>query len=305
MENRIYNFRVAGHLFEVSLPEYYNMSTLLPTFLPFYSKTSEEYAVTEPILRVTMVSRKMKYDPSIVLLTEQPGVLGHECRLYEYDKFYIIETQYVPGGTLHQIKVTRDFAMAYVFIDRQDPYVGQILSNFIMFVYAQRSVLYQTFLLHASVVEKDGVGYAFLGRSGTGKSTHSSLWLANIVGTSLLNDDNPAVRVCGETVWISGTPWSGKTSCYKKRAVKLGALIRLMQAPTNEFRWFEDFESLLALLPSCSSMRWNYALYSSLCDVLEEVVKRIPIGLLECLPERSAAELCYERIKMKIENEKK
>lgn len=305
MENRIYGFRVAGHLFEVSLPENYKLSTLLPTFLPFYNGKSEEYDKAKAILRVTVISRMIEPDPSAVLLTEQPGGLGYECRLYECEKFYIIETRYMPGSPLHQIKVTRDFVMAYVFIDRHDPYAGQILSNFIMFAYAQRSVLYQTFLLHASVVEKDGMGYAFLGRSGTGKSTHSSLWLANIVGTSLLNDDNPAVRICGETVWISGTPWSGKTPCYKKRTVKLGALVRLVQAPMNEFRWFKDFESLLALLPSCSSMRWNRELYSSLCDVLEKVIKQVPIGLLECLPERSAVELCYEQIKIKIENEKK
>lgn len=305
MENRMYGFRVAGHLFEVSLPKSYDMAVLLPSFLPFYNEGSGEYVPTEPILRVKVVSRRIEYDSSSVLLTEQPGALGYECRLYECDRFYVIETRYVPGGALHRMKVSRDFEMSHVFITPEDPYAGQALSNFIMFAYAQRSVLYKTFLLHASVVEKDGRGYAFLGKSGTGKSTHSSLWLNNISGTLLLNDDNPAVRVCAGTVWISGTPWSGKTPCYRQRTVKLEALVRLSQSPLNRFGWLKDFESLLALLPGCSSMRWNHGLYSSLCDILEEVVRQVPAGLLECLPDKSAAELCYEQIKIKTENEKK
>ena len=55
-----------------------------------------------------------------------------------------------------------------------------------------------------------------LGKSGTGKSTHSRLWLKYIPDTKLLNDDNPAVRIMdNNTIMIYGTPWSGKTPCYK------------------------------------------------------------------------------------------
>ena len=48
-------------------------------------------------------------------------------------------------------------------------------------------------LQHASVVTNKGLAYLFLGKSGTGKSTHSRSWLSYIAGTKLLNDDNPAI----------------------------------------------------------------------------------------------------------------
>ena len=36
---------------------------------------------------------------------------------------------------------------------------------------------YDVFLMHSAVVEVDGAAYAFLARSGVGKSTHIRLWL--------------------------------------------------------------------------------------------------------------------------------
>ena len=51
-------------------------------------------------------------------------------------------------------------------------------------------------LIHASCVALDEEGVAFIGPSGIGKSTHSGLWLKHIPGTRLLNDDQPALRLC-------------------------------------------------------------------------------------------------------------
>lgn len=70
-----------------------------------------------------------------------------------------------------------------------------IVNNALMLLYALMSSVKDTILIHASVVMADGYGFAFLGKSGTGKSTHTRLWLQNIPGTSLLNDDNPVVRI--------------------------------------------------------------------------------------------------------------
>lgn len=73
-----------------------------------------------------------------------------------------------------------------------------------------------TVLFHAAVVSHEGRGYMFLGPSGTGKSTHASLWLKYIDGTELVNDDNPVVRITDDgQATVFGSPWSGKTPCYR------------------------------------------------------------------------------------------
>ena len=74
----------------------------------------------------------------------------------------------------------------------------------------------ETVAIHSSCIVYRGKAVLFLGASGTGKSTHTRLWLENIEGSTLLNDDSPFVRVEDGKVWAYGSPWSGKTSCYKQ-----------------------------------------------------------------------------------------
>ena len=97
----------------------------------------------------------------------------------------------------------------------------------------------------------------FLGRSGTGKSTHSRLWLESIEGTELLNDDNPVIRVTDGQAFIYGTPWSGKTPCYKNEVLPLKAVVRLSQAPHNKIERLSPLQSYASLMPACSCMRWD------------------------------------------------
>lgn len=53
-----------------------------------------------------------------------------------------------------------------------------VLNNFLMMLYAFNAARHHTLLMHASVVATEtGKGYLFLGKSGTGKSTHTGLWL--------------------------------------------------------------------------------------------------------------------------------
>ncbi len=65
--------------------------------------------------------------------------------------------------------------------------------------------------LHSSAVVVDGRAYLFSATSGTGKSTHTGLWL-ELFGDKayIINDDKPAVRLRDGVWYAYGTPWSGK-----------------------------------------------------------------------------------------------
>ena len=94
------------------------------------------------------------------------------------------------------------------------------IDNALMVQFAMATADQGTALFHAAVVSYEGGGYMFLGPSGTGKSTHASLWLKHIEGVALVNDDNPVVR----DGIVYGSPWSGKTPCYRNVSYPLLAL---------------------------------------------------------------------------------
>lgn len=171
-----------------------------------------------------------------------------------------------------------------------------ILNNALILLFAMFTARRETLLMHASVIIHKGKAFMFLGKSGTGKSTHSRLWLQHIREVELLNDDNPVIRVMGGKVWAYGSPWSGKTSCYKNEHAQLGALVRLYQAPVNRMEKLEGIAAYVAILPSASGMKWDKRLAAGMHDTLAEVARLIPVYQLHCLPDAEAVRLCYEQV---------
>ena len=79
---------------------------------------------------------------------------------------------------------------------------------------------FDRFLLHAAVLSFAGEGYAFLGRSGVGKSTHTGLWLKYLPETRIINGDKPVIGKKGSCFYAYGTPWNGKEGRGEKGSAK-------------------------------------------------------------------------------------
>lgn len=89
-------------------------------------------------------------------------------------------------------------------------------------------------MLHASCVVLDGEAYLFSAPSGTGKSTHTQLWLKRFGDRAfILNDDKPALRWIDGTCYAYGTPWSGKTSLNRNERAVLRGIGILQRSDVN------------------------------------------------------------------------
>jgi hypothetical protein len=137
----------------------------------------------------------------------------------------------------------------------------------------------------------------FLGESGTGKSTHTRLWRENIEGATLLNDDSPFIGIRDGKVVAYGSPWSGKTPCYKAESYPLRAIVRLSQAPHNAIRRLRGAQAMGALLPSLPpAFAYDGRLEEAMIDVLSAVLSKVPAYHLECLPDAAAAQLSHDTV---------
>lgn len=154
-----------------------------------------------------------------------------------------------------------------------------------------------TVAIHSSCIVCDNQAVLFLGESGTGKSTHTRLWRENIKGAFLLNDDSPMIRVEKGKVWAYGSPWSGKTPCYKQERYELKACVRLSQAPFNQMQKLSVLQSYGAIHPSCPpEFAYDAKLYDYVSNFLDQLLSNVPFYHLACLPNEEAALLSCRTI---------
>ena len=176
-----------------------------------------------------------------------------------------------------------------------DQHTKMAIDNALMVLFALATADRQTVLFHAAVVSYENKGYMFLGPSGMGKSTHARLWLQHIAGTELVNDDNPVVRLTDDVFSVYGSPWSGKTPCYRNVSYPLGGIVLLSQAPQNKIKRLGGLQAYAALVQSISGKRWDERIADGLHQTENALATKVPVWHLECLPDEAAARLCCKK----------
>lgn len=170
------------------------------------------------------------------------------------------------------------------------------LNDALMLVYAFAGSFHQTLLIHASCVKYGKYGYPFTAKSGTGKSTHTSLWMKHIEGTELMNDDNPIIRIIEGQPYIYGSPWSGKTPCYRNMKVQLGAITQIERDTRNWAERQMPVHAFATLLPACSSMKWDLTIYNHICNAITRLIETVPVFTMHCLPDEEAARVSQQTL---------
>ena len=288
-------FTVAGHSFSVEMPDRYPLWDLMGQYAPFEDPSAEAFIFSLEWVP-SLEEREMK-----PVYTEVPKEEGQSrIELYALDgggwHFEMASTAKAPVSC--RMETDEDFSHARMCLvpERRSALFG--LNNSLMVLYAFRTAVMGTLEMHASVVVRDGKGYLFLGKSGTGKSTHSRQWLECFTGTELLNDDNPVIRVTGDgMIRVYGTPWSGKTPCYRNADAPVGAIVRIRQSPENRATRLGLVEAYASVYSSCSGLKSCRTIADGLHATLEKVVTEVPCFNLDCRPDHEAAEVCYDAVK--------
>ena len=167
-------------------------------------------------------------------------------------------------------------------------------SLMIQFTFAAAAL--DTILLHASVTRLEGKAQLFFGVSGTGKSTHSRLWHEFVPESDLMNDDNPVIRFIDGKAIVFGSPWSGKTLCYRNVSAPVRALVRLEQAPENKISRLESLSAYASVIAAVSTIRWDHSVMDKIVPTVERVAMTVPCFQLACRPDEEAVRVCREAV---------
>ena len=278
------DYLIAGHRIRVEGDRLTTAIEELTGFAPF--KTAVNGA---PLCRFVESAAETPAFEKVLYTNEIDGIVSHFGCYSNGFLFVMIPPE---GGTLELWLDPSKQVASF-----KGNYALRLLRFACWIAYGVATIPLKTVAIHTSTITCEGKAILFLGESGTGKSTHTRLWREHIEGAVLLNDDSPIIRIIDGKPWVYGSPWSGKTPCYKNESYPLAACVRLSQAPYNQIKKLSVTQGYGALHPSCPpNFAYSDELYDYISDFLSSLLSVVPVYHLACLPDAAAARLSYKTI---------
>lgn len=150
-------------------------------------------------------------------------------------------------------------------------------------------------LLHAAILEYEGNAYAFLGKSGTGKSTHTGLWLKYLSQAKILNGDKPILESTKDGFLAYGTPWMGKEGYGYNSVAPLKGLCFLEQAKENSIKKLTPSEAVSLIFQQILLPEDEENATRTL-ELIDKMVSEIPCYLLKCTISETAVQASFEAL---------
>lgn len=151
-------------------------------------------------------------------------------------------------------------------------------------------------VFHGAAVEVGGRGYIFTAPSGTGKTTHIRLWLEHFADkVRIINGDKPILKLDGNSVSVFSTPWAGKERMQRNACAPVAAICLIRQSKENKITKIAPGECFSELVKQFYLPKDTISRIKTL-DIVDRVLKNVPIYLLECDISREAAELSFKTL---------
>lgn len=203
MLHKLY-IEIAKHFFVVESPDKVLTKKMLPSFRHFFinngldvNEDSDAQTNTEVSKNIKSNKKKPSNNKVLFKFSGNKKILIPKIEPVEKMDFEGTEfnVYHVVGGTIISMKIGERTHYMFATNDYKQfntdlTLINEDESQYILFLlraaYGMAAVNKRTIKIHASVTEKEGRTLVFLGKSGTGKSTHSRLWREFVSGCRLL-----------------------------------------------------------------------------------------------------------------------
>lgn len=175
--------------------------------------------------------------------------------------------------------------------------ISLLENNAIHAILAEKLLEYGVLLIHGSSLCIDGHAIVFIAPSGTGKSTHTSLW-RKVFGERvwMINDDKPMIRIFDDKAIVYGTPWNGKHKISTNGSAPLKAIVRLTRDKTNHIETMKKSEAYSALITHTYRSR-DTRIMTLVMELEKKLLDTADFYLLGCNMTPEAAEVAWKGIK--------
>ena len=153
---------------------------------------------------------------------------------------------------------------------------------------------YDALLFHGAIVAFEGKCYMFTAPSGTGKTTHSLLWLKNIPHSYILNGDKPFLLSKEGEIYGCASPWQGKEDYGVNEILPLAGICLLERADFNHIEKISYDSAFEALVLQSHKPAKTPALLNYM--KLLSRFSKVALYRLGCNTEDEAALVCYKKM---------
>lgn len=223
---------------------------------------------------------------AISIIDTGTGSISNRCYIFTFPEEYGI----------YEMKVSKDGSITDIYCSpvlnaEHEKHIFHAL-RFAFLIAAQQHGM---FVIHSASILYKEKAWLFSGCSGTGKSTHTSLW-NKLYNTPVLNGDLNIINIKDSLPIIYGLPWCGTSGIFTTGSYHLGGIIFLRQAAVNNVKTLTGNDKALSVMQRLVSPSWDATLLQKNLDFAESIIQKIPVYRLDCTKEPEAASVIKNTI---------
>lgn len=226
------------------------------------------------------------------MLLEFAGIVIDVKNKYKYFEKLCREFEVFDKKADFSVEVTEEI-MKKAINDNPEFPDAYIESLEIYRIICKKMLDYNAMLMHCAAISVDNEAYLFTAVSGTGKTTHISLWKKKFGDKCVIvNGDKPIIRLIDNKFYACGTPWRGKENYGTNTMVPIKAICILERGENNSIKKIAPYDAISTVITQ--TLRTNdMNEMDKMLSLTDKLLASVPFYRLKCNMNDDAADVSY------------
>lgn len=226
------------------------------------------------------------------MLLEIAGLVIDVKNKYKY--FEMMSRDFITSGKAPDFTVEVPEDVLKEAISKNPEYSDDYIEALEIYrIICKKMLKYDAMLMHCAAISVDNEAYLFTAVSGTGKTTHISLWKKKFKEKCIVvNGDKPILRLIDGNFYVCGTPWRGKENYGENIMVPIKAICILERGVENSIKKIAPYDAISTVITQ--TLRTNdMDEMDKMLSLTDKLLEKVPFYRLKCNMNDDAADVSY------------
>lgn len=226
------------------------------------------------------------------MLLEIAGLVIDVKNKYKY--FEMMSRDFITSGKAPDFTVEVPEDVLKEAISKNPEYSDDYIEALEIYrIICKKMLKYDAMLMHCAAISVDNEAYLFTAVSGTGKTTHISLWKKKFKEKCIVvNGDKPILRLIDGKFYACGTPWRGKENYGENIMVPIKAICILERGVENSIKKIAPYDAISTVITQ--TLRTNdMDEMDKMLSLTDKLLEKVPFYRLKCNMNDDAADVSY------------